>query len=76
MMDLFCTVLELLFLVLSVAIGRKSAVDDERRAGINPVSDMPEETLEFFDCAVCGKPNQIGRVSCSACGTPRETART
>jgi len=76
MMDLFCTLLELLLLVLSVAIGRKSAGDDEGKRGTAPVSDRPEDALEFTECAVCGKPNQVGRVSCSACGTLRETART
>jgi hypothetical protein len=76
MMDVLCTVLELLLLVLSVACSRKSDVDDKRKGRTQPVSDTPEETLEFIDCTVCGKPNQVGRVSCSACGTLQEAART
>ena len=54
MMDLFCTVLELLLLVVSVAISRESEVDDKRKGRTQPVSDTPEVTLEFIDCAVCG----------------------
>lgn len=76
MMDLLCTVLELLLLVLSVAIGRKSEAGDREKGRTQPVSGTREETLEFIDCTVCGKPNPVGRVSCSTCGGLQETART
>ena len=76
MMDLLCTLLELLLLVLSVAIGRKPDVDDKGKGKTEPVSDTPEETLDFIDCAICGKPNQVERASCSACGALLGAART
>jgi hypothetical protein len=76
MMDLFCTLLELLLLVLSAAVWKKSAADGQGDGRRDPVSDRPEETLEFVDCSVCGKPNRVGRVSCSACGALQATART
>jgi hypothetical protein len=76
MMDLLCTLLELLLLVLSVVMGKRSDADDKAKGRTEPVSDTPEETLEFIDCAMCGKPNPVGRVSCSACGALQETART
>jgi hypothetical protein len=76
MMDLLCTLLELLLLVLSVAIGGKSDGGDKGKGRTEPVSDTPDETLEFIDCTVCGKPNQVGRVSCSICGALQESART
>jgi len=75
MMDLLCTLFELLFLVLSVALSRKPAVDKEGNGRREPVPDRPEETLEFIECLACGKPNQAGGVSCRACGALQETAR-
>ena len=76
MMDALCTILEILLLVLSVAISRKSDAGDQRKGKTQPVSDTPEEVLEFIDCTVCGKPNQVGRASCSACGALLGAART
>jgi signal transduction histidine kinase len=76
MIDLLCTVLELLLLALSVAISRKSEADDKGNGMTQRVVDTQEEVLEFVDCTVCGKANQVGRVSCSACGALQGTART
>jgi hypothetical protein len=76
MMDLLCTVLELFLLVLYVALSRKSDTGDRETGRTQPVSATKEETLEFIDCTVCGKPNQVGRVSCSTCGALQEAART
>jgi hypothetical protein len=75
-MNLLCTVLELLLLVLSVVISRKSDAGDRGKGRTQPVSDTKEESLEFIDCTVCGKPNQVGHVSCSACGALLGAART
>ena len=76
MTDLLCILLELLLLVLSAAIGRKSDAGDREKGRTQPVSGTKGETLDFIDCTVCGKPNQVGRVSCRACGALQEAART
>ena len=75
MMDLLCTLLEILLLVLSVASKRKSNADDSVGSREYAVSFTPEMTLEFMGCTNCGKLNQLGSVSCSVCGALQEAAR-